>query len=93
MTDNHLGEAFLIIGLYVMTYSQSKCISVGGWISMLGAMLLACNFPADKDNWIGGIIILSILGAAQMFIKRRLVSQNPSFEREEPQQVVTPNGP
>ena len=81
MTANHLGDAFLLIGLYVMTYSQSKCISIGGWISMLGAMLLACNFPADKDNWIGGLIILSILGATQLFIKKRFVSQDASPQK------------
>lgn len=48
---------------------------------MLGAMLLACNFPADKDNWIGGLIILSILGATQLFIKKRFVSQDASPQK------------
>ena len=79
MTANSLSGALLIIGLYVMTYNRSKCISIGGWISMIGVILHACNFPADKDNWIGGIIMLSILGVAQFFIKKRLIFRDGSF--------------
>ena len=79
MTATSLSGALLLIGLYVMTYNRSKCISIGGWISLIGVMLHACNFPTDKDNWIGGIIILSILGVAQFFIKKRLISRNSTF--------------
>ena len=80
MTADNTGIVILIVGLYTMTYSRSRCIVIGGWISNLGAMLHVCNFPRDTDNWVGGVIILVILGVIQLIAKKRLMTGDDSIK-------------